>query len=311
MPLVNLAGFIFDDSPIIMNGGGTCKSLERVKELARTNADTIVYGSVTYEPRTRNAGTVFYKSSRFSQNSIGMDNEGGEHHRKTLPEMVAIAHDAGKRFILSVAGDTPDEYAILTEIGDEAGADIVEQNWGCPNKWHGAVQGQIPSYDLNLAQEILARTEERIGYAPLFRLFVKVSWLDPFSIRRFAAEVFPLFASVRGVVAINTIANTLSYDNFGHARITPGGGLAGFAGPAILPIGLGQVRQWRDALPPHIAVIGCGGITEARDLIDYIDRAGASAVQVASAIFGQTLEERNYHIFADLKNGYRHLRQSN
>ncbi len=306
MPWINLAGLVFD-SPVIMNGAGTCKSLQRVKELAHSDTSAILYGSITYPPRQRNAGTVYYKGLRFSQNSIDMDNEGGEHHRGTLPEMVTIAHDAGKCFILSVAGDTPDEYAILTETGQETGVDIVEQNWGCPNKWTGGVQGQIPSYDPQLGSEILGRTEERVGKT---KLWIKVSWLDPFSLRRFAQTVIAPVESVKGVTVINTIANTLSYDDFGHPRTTPGGGLAGFAGPAILPIALGQVKQWRDALPSHISVIGVGGITEPKDVSNYLDHAGAAAVQVATAFFGQSLEERNYDLFTTLKNGYQEMHRA-
>ncbi|MBI3630781.1 MAG: dihydroorotate dehydrogenase [Candidatus Sungbacteria bacterium] len=301
-PPINLAGFDCE-SPIIMNAAGTCKSLAHVKEFAKSDVSAIVYGSITYPPRPENRGSVYYRGPGFSLNSRGMPNEGGEPHRKSLPEMAAIAHNAGKLFIVSVAGDTPDEYAVLTEIGFEAGADIVEHNWGCPNKWDGATQGQIPAYDSQLGIEILTRTESRLGNR--IKLLVKLSWLDPFSIRRYAQQVIIPFKSARGVTVINTLANALSYNDFGHTRITPGGGLAGCAGPAILPIALGQAKQWRDALPPHIAVIGVGGISQEKDVADYVDRAGVTAVQIGTSFLGHSLQERNYSIFSALKGGYR------
>ncbi len=289
-----------------MNAAGTCKSLRRVKELALTDTTAIVYGTSTYQPRSRNTGNVFYRCQTFSQNSFGMDNEGGEYHRMALPEMVKIAHDAGKLFIWSVAGDTPEEYAIMSEIGKRADADIIEQNLGCPNKWSGGVQGQIPSYDPDLVKEIVLRTNERVG---LMDLLLKVSWLDPFSLKRLAGVIVNDLPTllVRGVVTINTIANTLSYDDFGHTRITPGNGLAGLGGPAIREIAPGQVWQWRQALPDRIAVIGAGGISEPAHIVDYLDRAGASAAQIATALFGESPEDRNYDLFSTLLMGYHRL----
>lgn len=292
--------------PWIMNAAGTCKSYERVRELAATETAAIVYGSSTYQPRLRNAGTVFYKTKRFSQNSFGIDNEGGEYHRTALPGMVRVAHDAGKLFIWSVAGDTPEEYAIMTEIGKEAGVDIVEQNLGCSNKWKGAVQDEIPSYNPDLVREIVMRTHERVG---LTDLFLKVSWLDPFSLKRLARMIvddLPVLL-VKGMVTINTIANTLSYDEHGNPRITPGGGLAGLGGPAIRQMALGQVAQWRAVLPYRIAVIGVGGIRESSHVADYLDRAGASAVQVATALFGESYEERNFNLLTTLVDKYLRL----
>ena len=61
----------------------------------------------------------------------------------------------------------------------------------------------------------------------------------------------------------------------------------------------GQVRQFREALPDEIKVIGVGGISSCRDVRDF-ERAGASGVQVGTAffenedarVFQQILEER-------------------
>ena len=76
---------------------------------------------------------------------------------------------------------------------------------------------------------------------------------------------------------------------------SPVNGLAGLAGPAIRPIGLGQVKQFRELLSKDI--IGVGGVDSGQAVRDY-QRVGATAVQVTSAylsrggdIFRQILEE--------------------
>jgi dihydroorotate dehydrogenase (NAD+) catalytic subunit len=58
--------------------------------------------------------------------------------------------------------------------------------------------------------------------------------------------------------------------------------MGGLTGPAIRPIVVRMVYQCAGAV--SIPVIGCGGITAARDVVEYM-LAGASAVQVGTATF--------------------------
>ena len=56
----------------------------------------------------------------------------------------------------------------------------------------------------------------------------------------------------------------------------------GLSGPAIKPLALALVYDVTGAV--SIPVIGCGGISNANDALEYI-MAGASAIQVGSASF--------------------------
>jgi dihydroorotate dehydrogenase (NAD+) catalytic subunit len=58
--------------------------------------------------------------------------------------------------------------------------------------------------------------------------------------------------------------------------------MGGLSGPAIKPIILRQVYQCAKAV--RIPIIGCGGICNGNDAIEYL-LAGASAVQVGTATF--------------------------
>ena len=269
--------------PVMINAGGTCKDEYGVEELANSDADGIVLGSVTIAGRDGNDGTVFWTDHDFtySLNSVGLKNPGMPYYLPRLPHMVKIAHDNGKIFIVNVAGFTAEEYAVLTEMALEGGADMVEQNWGCPNVWYEGAQKPITSYDPDLVAEVLTRTEECVGSDA--KIFGKVSPLEPFLLGKLAAVV-PGFKSVKAITAVNTFPNAMAYDENGNPRITPGGGLAGFAGAAYLPIAVGQVRQWRNALPDRIAVIGVGGIDSCEGMRQHFF-AGASAVQVGTYFY--------------------------
>jgi dihydroorotate dehydrogenase (NAD+) catalytic subunit len=73
-------------------------------------------------------------------------------------------------------------------------------------------------------------------------------------------------------------------------RAVLGNTTGGWSGPAVKPLALRLV--WQTARAVDVPVIGCGGVTSARDVVEYM-LAGATAVQVGTATFTrpQTMSE--------------------
>ncbi|MEK7090702.1 MAG: tRNA-dihydrouridine synthase [Patescibacteria group bacterium] len=275
----------------VMNAAGTCKLLEDVKELSRSASAAIMVGSITVEPRIGNTGDVYWAGPMFSFNSLGLPNRGAPYYGEAIPEMVSIAHGKGKPLFVSVAGFSPEEYSDLAGLAFDGGADFVELNLGCPNVWQGSIQKRIACFDPALVAEVLRRVEERVGAET--KVSVKISpFSDPFALAE-VAQVIGASKLPKAVTAVNTFPNAFSY-NGAKPRITPGDGLAGLAGPALKPIGLGQIRQLQRLLPGHIQIIGVGGITHGQDIREYL-ASGAVATQVATAYL-----ERQEHVFSSL-----------
>jgi dihydroorotate dehydrogenase (fumarate) len=250
----------------LFNAAGTCKTVEDVKRLATSATAAIMVGSITKEERTGNSGEVYWAGPMFSLNSLGLPNRGAGYYMATLPEMVKVAHGAGKLLFVNVAGFSPNEYADLASVAVWGGADLVELNLGCPNVWNDGAQKRIACFDPELVDQTLERVQERIGVGE--RLAVKISpFSDPFALAE-VARVIGGSKMVKIVTTVNTFPNAFSY-NKGKPRITPGGGLAGFAGPAMKPIGLGQVLQLRGLLPMRIQLVGVGGVTHGEDIREY------------------------------------------
>jgi dihydroorotate dehydrogenase (NAD+) catalytic subunit len=68
---------------------------------------------------------------------------------------------------------------------------------------------------------------------------------------------------------------------------TPGIGnnQRGLSGPAIKPVALRKMHQFHQVWKPHnIPIIGQGGITSARDAIEFLI-AGASVIGLGTALF--------------------------
>jgi dihydroorotate dehydrogenase (fumarate) len=270
----------------VMIGAGPIKTVEDVTRASQSKADVGVVGSITIEERSGNPGITYYvdPDNRYSINSKGLPNPGYEYYKKSLPEMVRIAHDRGKLLIVSVAGFTPYEYARLSEMVSDSGADGQELNLGCPNVWGpSGRQKRIVSFDIPLIGKILELQQQAVGDE--FWTTVKPS---PYSDPTLLAEVAEILSGsklIKALTICNTFPNAFTYTN-GKAAISFGSGLAGMAGEAMRPIVTGQIKQFRQALPGQIAIIAVGGITERVHIDDY-RRAGAVATQVVTAYINE------------------------
>ncbi len=265
----------------IMNAAGTCKTVEDVSKIAKSASAAIMVGSVTTKPRTvNNIGNVFHSNPEYALNSLGMPNPGLEWYKSQLPSMATIATGAGKPLFVSVAGFSPAEYAQLGYEVLLAGAHGVELNLGCPNIWDSSQQKKIPSFDPCLLAEIL---ETASGYISKFG--IKLSpYSDPALLSE-VASVIGSYIAVDYVATSNTFPNTLAFDKKGNHMVHAP--FAGMSGPAMKPIALGQVRQFCDALPSTVEVVGVGGVANGADVLDYL-RAGAATVQMATAYLKTT-----------------------
>jgi dihydroorotate dehydrogenase (fumarate) len=292
MQKISSCGREFDHP--IMNAAGTCKLLDDVKKLAKSAVSAVMVGSITVEPRDGNPGNVWEHCGSYTLNSLGLPNPGIDYYRTNLPEMKKICADNGKPLLVSVAGFSPNEYAVLAEVAVSGGADFVELNLGCSNVWGTDGQKPITSFDEALIRSIINYVKREIE-----SFGVKLSpYSNPLELVAVASVIRDWSRRIEFVTTSNTFPNAYGCTENGRQHIAVGKGLAGFAGPAMKPIALGQVIQFRGLLDPGIEIIGAGGVTNGQDVLDYV-RNGAKLVQVGSEfmrshdprVFGRILQE--------------------
>jgi dihydroorotate dehydrogenase len=150
---------------IFGNGAGSIKTLEHVKKACRGAMTRITVGSITASERAGNSGDVYYFHPQefWSLNSLGLPNRGMPAYRSLLPEMVAIAHGAGKELWASISPFSPEECAHMTAECLECDVDGVEVNGSCPNVWEGGKRKAIPALDPEAAEEMFAAVARKIG----------------------------------------------------------------------------------------------------------------------------------------------------
>lgn len=204
-------------------------------------------------------------------NSIGLQNPGVEHLLAVdLPWLAA----QGTSVIVNVVGRTVAEYVgVVRRLaaappGAVAG---VELNISCPNVREGGLQFGA---DLGAAAEVTAAVREATPLPLLVKLSPNVG-----DVGAFAAAVQR--AGADGISLINTLLGM----RIDTARRRPilGTRTGGLSGPACRPVALRMV--WEAVGAVSIPVVGIGGIATGLDAVEFL-LAGAAAVQVGSAIFG-------------------------
>lgn len=275
MKTYHAGGVSFAVAPIMI-GAGVCKDPVRTREWL--TVAPVVSGSYTQDKRSGNEGLRLFHPDLLEEfleqgwglNSFGMPNmsilNGLEHLDR---------YEGENPLFVSVAGFSTDEYiGGVRAVSATSMITACELNFGCPNTDHG----KIMSFRPQALEDLFAQLDHNVVKKPIW---VKLSpYSDPGLLKEVAEAVNTVPSVVKAVVTCNTFPNAYA----GPDAISPMSGFAGLSGPALKPIALGQVVQFRKHLLDEIDVIGVGGITTGDDVIDFLD-AGASAVQLTSLPF--------------------------
>jgi dihydroorotate dehydrogenase (NAD+) catalytic subunit len=201
-------------------------------------------------------------------NAIGLQGIGV--HRfveERLPEL----RERHATVIVNICGTTLDEYVELARIlSDADGVAALELYISCPNIKEGGITfgcSLTGTFDVVSA----VRKVTRLPVIP--KLTPNVT--DVASFARAAEE-----AGADAVSLVNTFLAMVIDVETRRPKIS--NIVGGLSGPAIRPIAVRMVYECRQMV--KIPIIGMGGITDARDAIEFMI-AGASAVQVGTANF--------------------------
>lgn len=201
-------------------------------------------------------------------NAIGLQGIGV--HR-FVEEKLPRLRERGARVFVNVCGSTIDEYVEVSRVLTEAeGVAAIELNISCPNIKEGGIQFGCSL--IGTAQVVSAvRKATHLPVIP--KLTPNVT--DVASFARAAED-----SGADAVSLVNTfLAMVIDVET---RRPTITNVLGGLSGPAIRPIAVRMV--WECAREVKIPVIGMGGITDARDALEFM-LAGATAVQIGTANF--------------------------
>lgn len=227
----------------------------------------ISFKGTTREPRFGNPLPRVAECSSGLINSVGLQNPGIDKViSEELPKMREVFH---RPIIANISGFSIDEYVeCAARIDAEEQVEIIEVNVSCPNV-HGG--GMSFGTDPRSVAEV-TRAVKDVTHKPVY---IKLSPnVTDITVMARAAED----AGADGICLINTLLGMRI--DVRRRKPVIANVMGGFSGPAVFPVALRMVYQVAGAC--SVPVMGCGGVTTARDVIEMM-MAGATAVQVGAA----------------------------
>ncbi len=236
----------------------------------RAGAGAVVTKSIGPEPREGYDNPTVVELDGGLLNAVGLPNPGVEAFLPELKEALA-----GKALVIaSVYGKDAAEYAKVAARMAEGGAAAIEMNLSCP---HAKGLGTEIAQSEDAVREFTRAVRDAVSIPVFPKLSPNVSDISAFAV---AAEK----GGADGIVAINTVKAMAIAPELRMPILANRFG--GLSGPAIRPIGVRAVYDIYEKV--DIPVIGVGGVDSGHAALEYL-MAGASAVQIGTALVGQGL----------------------
>ncbi len=261
-------GFIQLKNPVLTASGTFGYGEEFRPFFALEELGAIVLKGIYLAPRAGNPPPRLAETPGGLLNSIGLAGPGAVELQRIVRELAARTPVP---VVINVCGGDDDEYLNVAELfAAMPEVAMLELNISCPNVHQG---GRCPAQSEEHTFRLVKRVKERVGKPLIAKLSPNVA--DIGVIARAAEE-----AGADALSLVNTFLG-MAVD-LERRRPVFANGVAGLSGPAIKPLALRLV--WEVCRQVKIPVIGMGGITSGRDVLEFI-LVGAAACQIGTVNF--------------------------
>jgi dihydropyrimidine dehydrogenase (NAD+) subunit PreA len=192
-----------------------------------------------------------------------------------------------------MVASTREAWHDIVERAEDAGADGLELNFGCPHgmseRGMGSAVGQVPEY----TEMITGWVEEKARTPVLVKLTPNIT--DIRTVARAAKR-----GGADGLSAINTINSITGIDLdtlVPRPNVDGYSSHGGYCGPAVRPIALNLVQQVQNDPGSCLPLSGIGGVGRWQDAAEFI-LLGCGTVQVCTAAM-----HYGYRIVEDMIDG--------
>jgi len=275
-------GLVFAN-PILVASGTFGYGIEYGDVVDVNRIGAICCKGTTLKPRVGNPPPRVTETPGGMLNSIGLQNPGVN---AVIEKYAPLWQAWQTKVIVNVAGESVVDYVeVARRLDGVPGVAGIELNISCPNVGKGGLQFAI---DASAAGGVTAAVRRVTDLPLLVKLSPNVA-----DVRPIAKAIED--AGADALTAVNTLSG-IAVDP-GRRRPLLGNVFGGLSGPAIKPVALRIVYETAQVV--SIPIVAIGGITELRDVLEYL-AVGAVAAQVGTAIFADpTLPVRLVDELAD------------
>ena len=228
----------------------------------------IIVKGTTLLPRQGNAYPRMAETASGMLNCVGLQNKGVDYFCSHIYPQIK---DIQTNILVNVSGNSPEDYAeCAARIDELEHIPAIELNISCPNVKHG---GMAFGTTTQGAASVVRAVRQAYHKTLIVKLSPNVTSISDIAL---AAEG----EGADAVSLINTLMG-MAIDAEKRRRVLSIG-TGGLSGPAVKPVALRMVYEVAHAV--QIPVIGLGGISSARDAVEFL-LAGASAIEIGTANF--------------------------
>lgn len=216
---------------------------------------------------------------------------------KNFEFLMKLKRDFPEKIIVSsIMGETEEEWKKLAKMSEQAGADLIEGNFSCPQMTTHSMGS-----DVGTNPELVERNSKAVASATDIPFIAKMT-------PNITSMEIPARAAIkggaRGISAINTIKSITNIDleNMTGMPVVNGkSSISGYSGAAVKPIALRFVTQvLKDPELKGLHFSGIGGIETWRDCLEFL-LVGCRNLQVTTGIM-----QYGYRIVDDMISGLSH-----
>ena len=237
----------------------------------------------------RNRPEAFYGFKNIEQlsgHSVEEDLEVFRRLKKNYP---------GKVIIASIMGRDEEEWESLARGCQEAGADVIELNFSCPNMEDGGLGITIGQSE-ELIERFTRAAKRGCTLPVLAKMTPNITDMVPMAIaaKRGGADGIAAINTIKSITGVELDTLTPEPDVRGRSS------LGGYSGAAVKPIALRFISDLSTS--PELKSLhlsGMGGIENWRSALEFI-LLGAGSLQITTAVM-----QYGYRIIEDLVEGLR------
>lgn len=224
-------------------------------------------------------GGVNYRNSRL----VGLSNIELITDRPLADNLREI-EEVKKRFpdhaiIASLMVETRQEWHQIVRDAENAGADGLELNFGCPHGMCERGMGSAVGQEPRVLKTIVEWVKEVARVPVIVKLTPNITDITRPAVaaQQGGADAISLINTIQSIVGVDI-------DNFAAYPIVDGKSTnGGYCGPAVKPIAMNMLKNCAQHPDVKIPISGIGGIENWRDAVEFI-LLGAGNVQVCTAV---------------------------
>lgn len=258
-------------NPLIAASGtfGFGKEYEEYYDISKLGG--VSTKGLTLNPKDGNEGIRLFETPSGLMNSIGLENPGIQ---AFIDKELDFLLSKDLITLVNIGGNNIEDYLEAVRLISETEAQMIELNISCPNVKSGGMAFGIKTC---VAKDVVKKVRDITDKPLIVKLSPNAN--DIVEMAKACEEV-----GADALSLVNTF-NAMAID-IDRRKTVFNNKTAGLSGPAIKPIALRMTYEVAKAV--DIPVIGMGGISNYRDVIEFI-MAGASAVQVGTMNFTEPM----------------------